>query len=110
MEKNKSTAITAKTAPTDLAISQQSEALEKVTARVNQLMQFPLSYIQVQEWAATIQRVAPDTKLEKVAFVIDCFMNERLEYDKNKGIQNIFNGLKRVYHDGTSYKVIERLW
>lgn len=70
-------------------------------ADVNKLVQMPLSGPELIRWSDDINRLAPGATPEMISYVMDCFKIEKLEWDRNKGIQNIFNALKLIKVDDT---------
>lgn len=79
-----------------LVLSNTTKAIVAAVAEVNELIVFKMENEAVLHWAQEIERLAPGTDPEKVTFLIDCFKTERLTWDKTKGIQNIFSGLKQI--------------
>lgn len=68
-----------------------------IVADVNTLVPFQLTVDNIVEWSTIIDRLNPGMDLESLRFLIDKFAMDEIEWDKSKGIQNIFNGLRRVY-------------
>lgn len=64
---------------------------------INQLVPYPLNSLQIADWAISINKLLPDLKISDLERLIDDFKKDELEWNYNKGIQNIFNGLKS-YH------------
>jgi len=79
-------------------------------ANVNDLLDFKRSGEEVHSWAQDVERLAPGTDLEKLKFLLDCFKTERLVWDKTKGIQNIFIGLKQIKKTDNGYEVLKNIW
>ncbi len=73
--------------------------IAKELVRVNHLVGFPMSGEDIQEWSIHLNEIIPDLEPWRLHFLLNQFAMERIEWDKNKGIQNIFIGLKRVYFD-----------
>lgn len=65
-------------------------------ADVNKLVMMPISGPELVRWAQDIERLAPGATPQMISYIMDCFKIEKLEWDKTKGIQNIFNALKLV--------------
>lgn len=73
---------------------------------VNQVAPYPLTAIQVLEWCASIEKLMPDLDIKKLEFLMDAFKVDRFSWDKSKGIQNIFNGLKFIREsEGGGYEI-----
>lgn len=93
-----------------LILSNQTKALVKSVAEVNELVAFKMENETVLHWALEVERLAPGTKPEKLSFLIDCFKTEQLYWDRNLGIQNIFGGLKQIKETETGYKLLKAIW
>lgn len=70
-------------------------AFNKIRA-VNMLVGYPMPLTEMQDWAVSLVTITPNIDLEAVGFVMKKFAMEELVWDKSKGIQNIYIGLKRV--------------
>lgn len=84
-----------------------------MVAQVNQLTPFPLNAIAVAEWSRSLVELIPaaDFDLEKIKFVIDAYKTAKLEYNREKGIQNIFLGLEAVEVTEAGLKIKpHRVW
>lgn len=97
--------IVQRTHPQSLEISDSRKRIAKVIVDVNQIMQYPLTAVQVLEWAESIERLVPDVDVMALAYLMDAFKLELIEWDRQKGIQNIFAGLKRVRKTDTGYEI-----
>lgn len=71
----------------------------KVVMNVNDCLPFKMDAPELVHWAQEIDRLIPDVDPEAIRFLIDCFKTEDLIWDRNKGIQNMFLGLKRIRRD-----------
>lgn len=82
-------------------------------AQVNQLTPYPLNDIGIAEWSRSLIDLisADDFDLEKIKFVIDAYKTCKLEYNREKGIQNIFLGLEAVEVTEAGFKIKpHRVW
>jgi hypothetical protein len=61
---------------------------------VNQLAPYPLSSIQIEDWARSLNRLLPNLEISTLSSLIDDFKRDNIEWDYKKGIQNIFIGLR----------------
>lgn len=77
-----------------LGLSDQERAMGQALFHVNQLIAYPLTDLQIIDWSKTITRLMPEVTPAQVMKVIEDYMLENIEWDKSKGIQNIFYGLK----------------
>lgn len=80
--------------------------------KFNQLRAYPLDAAAIMEWKDSIFKIlggALDPLM--IDFAVDKMLSEEIDYDKGKGIQNIFNALKQVIktEDG-KYKVRDFTW
>lgn len=71
----------------------------------NQLRSFKLEPMEIIYWKDSIVKLIPDVDTGALEFVVDQMIVGGLEYDTKLGIQNIFNGLKRVRKTETGYAV-----
>lgn len=60
---------------------------------INQLVAFPLSETQMEDWATTLKRLAPNVTNETLQIVLDKFATNRTKWNEKQGIQNIFRGI-----------------
>lgn len=63
--------------------------------QVNCVVSYPLSDEMVEVWSRCIKELAPDTTPKMIKEVVNKFKLEEIIYDSKKGIQNIFNALKK---------------
>lgn len=64
--------------------------------RFNELRAFKLDETEMARWAQTLDKAIPDLNLEKLSFAILKIAMGEIEYDTQRGIQNIFRALERV--------------
>jgi len=82
--------------------------IAKIIVNVNQLVAFPISADELKTWARDISRLLPDLEPDRLQYLMDCFRTDAIPYDKNKGIQNIFNGLRKIEKkEGGGYKKLK---
>jgi len=94
-----------------LTTSDQAKALARALVHVNRFVGFPIPGEEIVAWAGDIERLAPNSTVEELAFLMDRFKTGELEWDKQEGITNIFRGLRRVRRDedGELY-LITKFW
>lgn len=78
-------------------LSPKAVELGKVVFHVNMLSSFPLTSDQIADWATTIEELAPEITPERLRVVINQYKTGEMKYDRNDGIQNIFEGYRAVY-------------
>jgi hypothetical protein len=76
----------------------------------NQLRSFKLDFWDCIKWKDTILRLMPEVETKAIEFVIDQLILGNLEYDKDRGIQNIIEGLRRLEKTGNGYKLNTMTW
>ncbi len=54
-------------------------------------------------WSDSIVQLVPDVTPNKIRFLLDLFKMDELEWDRSKGIQNIFTGLKFIHEEDGKY-------
>ena len=74
------------------SLPREVKTIMKNVLHVNQLLAYTLTAENIAEWSISIWKIMPDVDPELIAFVLDAYKTDKLEWDKNKGIQNIFNG------------------
>lgn len=80
--------------------------------KYSQLRSFPLNLKEILEWKdSLIEILGESLDVDALNFAVVKMLSEQIEYDKGKGIQNIFNALKQVIktEDG-KYKVRDFTW
>lgn len=60
---------------------------------LNMIRQYPLSKDEIEHWAKTITRLKPDVSEEIISKVVDMYLSAEWDWEPEKGIQNIFNGI-----------------
>lgn len=88
-----------------LILSDRTKAIVKVVQNANDCVAFKMDAREIIHWSREIERLVPGIDPKAIGFVLDCFKVDILSWDRNKGIQNIFNGLKRIgrNEDGSFY-------
>lgn len=85
------------TSGTSLQTSDHVKAIIRVLPGINDLHAWvKLDKPGLIHWATEIDRLAPDLDPRKLAFLIDCFKSNVIEYNQREGIQAIFKGLDQV--------------
>lgn len=92
-----------------LAIGERQKDILKVIADVNMLQGFPIHFEELKVWGADIERLSGAGN-DELRFLFDCFKTNELVWDRNMGIQNIFNGLKLVHNDNGILKLRKTVW
>lgn len=64
--------------------------------KVNLLVSFPITNSQIEDWAAKIQQLSPETTIDELNNIIDLFATNKLHWDRNIGVQNIIYGIKHL--------------
>lgn len=71
-----------------------------IVVDVNKIVPFPYPQDELISWCNTVDRLKPDLPLNKLRVAIDeLMMGEKIKYDRNIGIQNVFDALRRVEVD-----------
>lgn len=91
MEPNKN--LPASTNSQSIALTEPVQ-LFKTLFDINQLIPFPLADIQIEDWAASLKRLAPKCTEAELRTVLDKFMTGRTKWDVKQGIQNLFRGIE----------------
>lgn len=96
---------------TELPRNANARKIAKIIVDVNKLKDFPVDAQEIVSWANDIDRLCPNADPDAVQFLMDQFKTDRVEWDKNKGIQNIIGNLKYVKkkEDG-SYRYDDMVW
>lgn len=89
----------------NLEIKKQEVTVAKILWHINQIVSYPMSDHQIEDWAKSLMELKPNTDLTALKFLIDKFKTGDLEYDYRKGIQNIFIGLRHIYQEDGVYKI-----
>lgn len=91
-------------------ISDKTKRIAKVVVDVNMLTGFPMQVEEIVAWSAELERLLPNSELHKLKFMFDCYKRDELVWDKSKGIQNIFNGLKMIGKNEEGYYLKKQIW
>lgn len=67
-------------------------------SEINKLIPFPLNSEQIKSWGLDILELKPEITVGILTLIINDFKLDRLEWDKNKGIQNIFNAYNKKFN------------
>lgn len=94
-----------------LNLSEASKGNLVALANVNYLVGFPIDEKEIIQWALDVERLAPDTTPDKLSFLMDCFKMDLLQWDRSRGIQNVFNGLKMIaWNEDSGIWEIKKQW
>ena len=69
--------------------NEKTEQMAKMVYRLEMVMAFPLTEIQIENWAETIVRLCPDSTPEQVLEIVDNYLKGVWYFDKDKGIANL---------------------
>lgn len=67
----------------------------KILWKINLCISYPLSDAMIELWATHLVRLMPTLDVAELDSVMDKFIVGDIEYDRDKGITNIFNALKK---------------
>ena len=101
MEKNQGQVINQ--GGTSLQISEPVKAMVKAVVHVNMILPFKLDNQELVMWSDSVVDLVPEATPQKIKFLLDLFKMDELEWDRSKGIQNIFTGLKFIYEEEGKY-------
>jgi hypothetical protein len=78
---------------------------------VNKLVGFRIEPEQLLSWALDVDRLAPDASPAKISFLLDAFKTGEIEWDRNQGIQNIFQWLPRIrVNSELKFEILKARW
>lgn len=97
---------------TDLpALPVRDHEICRILYGYNQLTPFPLSAVQILEWKDTVLQNIPDLEPAALALAITGMATEQIPFDRDRGIQNVFSALKRVWKtDSGEYKILKAVY
>lgn len=77
---------------------------------VNKVMpvNYPIPGDTLLDWSEDLDRLRPDVTSDQLRFLFDCFKLGKIEFDKRKGIQNIFEGLHLIEKVDGFWRIIEQ--
>lgn len=91
-------------------LSPKGVRILKVIVNVNDCVPFKLDLTDLSNWSQDLERLCSDSELHKLRFLMDCFKTDQIVWDQKKGIQNIFNGLKRINkNEKGEYEIMETI-
>lgn len=82
--------------------------LQKAVFKFSLLRPFPLSEIEILEWARVLENTNIET--EAVEFVILKMQTCEMEYNDREGIQNIFRNLRLIKKTEKGYEMLKTHW
>ena len=99
----------------ELSIGQQKglatlpdSRLQKAVFKFSMLRAFPLSEIEILEWARVLQNSNVST--EAIDFVVLKMQTCEMDYNEREGIQNIFRNLRLVKKTEKGYEILKPIW
>ena len=88
----------------DLTISGRELAIaEKVFLEIPMIRAYAMNADEAAMWAKDLDRMLPGEEMKKLPLLLDMFKMDELEWDRSKGIQNIFTGLKFIHEEDGKY-------
>lgn len=96
-----------KSQPSGIATLPSGE-LRKAVFKFSMLRSFPLSEIEILEWARVLENsnVSP----EAVEFVVLKMQTCEMDYNEREGIQNIFRNLRLTKKTEKGYEILKPIW
>lgn len=82
--------------------------LQKAVFKFSLLRAFPLSEIEILEWARVLDNA--NTETEAVEFVILKMQTCEMDYNDREGIQNIFRNLRLIKKTENGYEILKPIW
>jgi hypothetical protein len=79
-----------------IVLNDKENKIAAIVYHVNQLTSYPLSGVQIEDWAKSINELMPDVDLVELKRVINNFKLGVFEWDYRKGIQNIFLAINSI--------------
>lgn len=79
--------------------------LAKILFHVNQLVPFPKSDAELEDWARSLLSFSPNFDSRKLVFLINEFKLGRIEWQKDVGIQNITMNLQLVDETHSGFRL-----
>lgn len=81
--------------PQHIVLSEKEIKLSAIIYHVNQLTAYPLSAIQIEDWARSINELRPNQNLFILKSIINMMKIGSIDFNSRIGIQNIFLALKK---------------
>lgn len=78
--------------------NKEKEILEIISG-VNELVRYPYDPTIIGKWAKTICELIPNVSAFIIKKAIDNYKMDKVTWDNNAGVQNIFREYKRIYLD-----------
>jgi hypothetical protein len=91
-----------------LSLSPSDKEYARLISEVNQLLDFKLTGEEIVEWTKEILRLAPNTPISQIRFVLDCFKTAKIEWVRGEGIQNLFRAFNETVWDGHGWTLKRR--
>lgn len=79
-----------------VSLENKKQEICKILFHINQVIAYPKSDQELEDWAASLLTFNPELDPRKLAFLIDRFKLGEIEWQKDVGIQNITMNLRRI--------------
>lgn len=73
----------------NIVLSNREIEIAKIVYHINQLIAYPLSAIQIEDWARSLNELYPKIDLNILKNTIRMMKLGKIDFDSKKGIQNI---------------------
>lgn len=93
--------------PSTIATLPKGE-IQKVVFKFSMLRSFPLSEIEILEWARVLENA--NVSPEAIEFVVLKMQTCEMEYNEREGIQNIFRNLRLIRKTEKGYEILKPIW
>jgi hypothetical protein len=86
-------------------LPEEFEQLCQIVYQVNFLRQYPLSPVEIAEWARTLVEFDPELDYATLKFIIQQMKFGNLEYEQKDGVQNLTRAFQKIEKVNTGYRL-----
>jgi len=87
------------------SLTVEQEAVSSIVYEVNQLRQYPLTAVEIAEWADTLLEFKSDLDYEALRFIIQQMKFGNLEYEQKDGVQNLTRAFQKIMKTEKGFQI-----
>lgn len=93
-----------------VTLTKDQQELCNELSKINRLRDYKLTDMELIGWADSICATLEVIHLPAIKFAIDKMISGEIEYDRNLGVKNIFEALKRIRRTDKGFEVKNFTW
>lgn len=93
-----------------VTLTKDQQELCNELSKINRLRDYKLTELELIAWVDSIYGILEVVHLPAIKFAIDKMISGEIEYDRNLGVKNIFEALKRIRRTDKGFEVKNFTW